>query len=90
MWVLNCRQWWKLIPSDRPMSRTGFSAFRFVYFVVAAVWLGCLMLVNVKWHGPVWAKVLLTLALVSITPDVNGPWRYQRYLAWWEKEHGPS
>jgi hypothetical protein len=79
-----------LIPKDKPMSRRQFAVFRVVYSGIALVWLGGLLLINLAWHGPTWAKVLFTLLFVLVTPDMAGPWRHQRYLEWWEKEHRVS
>jgi len=80
-----------LIPKDRPMSRREFAAFRLVYFAIAVAWLGGLVLINLAWHGPAWAKLLITLVLVLVTPEISGPWRHERYLEWWEKAHkGPA
>ena len=74
------------IPQDHPMSQAQFRVFWLIYSVYALAWIIGLTLVNYAWHAPYWAKLLAVLLLVVITPTLEGPFRYRKYVERWERQ----
>lgn len=70
------------------MSRVQWWLFNLLYLVFTALWVIALLFLNFA-SGASWpVKLAMTLALVVVTPTLDGPWRYDRYLRAWDSENG--
>lgn len=73
-------------PSASPMSKGAYLLFRIACMGYALVWLASALLTNLYLHGTPRVAIDLALALFMPSADMFQP--YNRYVSWWQGQHG--
>ena len=69
------------------MGRGQWWVFNVLYLAFTTVWVLVLVSVNLLSRVSWLAKALITLGLVVVTPTLEGPWFYRKYLKSWQEEN---
>lgn len=87
MRLLGRRREFVVVPGNQPRTRAQLQLINALALVYAFIWLSLVLLivVGLRWDWPL--KIVALLVLFAFVPSLEGPWRYAKYLEWWEEQH---